>query len=137
MKNNTLDTKKLIDYSVDFADKMLTDNQEFFPFAAAIDFTGNLIMTSDFEGDDFPLSQEVINKLQSILDRQLDCKERRAYALTYDVRVQKDNLSEIVDAIAIKIKHIDTQGITVYYFAYRLTSEKKVQHIDSWGEIIS
>ena len=128
------DTQKLIDYSVDFATKMLTDNQEFFPFAVTVNLKGDLITTGYFDGDDQPLSQDLINKLQPLLDRLLDNKERRAYALTYDVRVQKDNSSEKTDAIAVKVKHTDTKNITVYYFAYKLTSQKIIEHLDSWAQ---
>ena len=128
------DTQKLINYSVDFATIMLADSQEFFPFAVTVNLNGDLITTGYFDGDDHPLSQDLINKLQPLLDRLLDNKERRAYALTYDVRVQKDNSSEKTDAIAVKIKHTDTKDITVYYFAYKLTSQKTIEHLDSWAQ---
>lgn len=137
MTNIKVDTQRLIDYSVDFANKMLTDNQEFYPFAGAINLNGDIVMESHFDGDDYPLSQDLINSLQPLLDRQLENNERRAYALTYDVRVQKDNATEKTDAIAVKIKHTETKDITVYYFAYRLTAQKTVEHLDSWGEIVN
>ena len=127
------DTQKLIDYSIDFASKMLTEKQEFFPFAATVDLKGDIIMTSYFDGDDHPQSQDLINKLQLLLDRLLDSRERRAYALTYDVKVKKDDTSEKTDAIAIKIKHTDTKDLRVYYFAYKLTTQKTVEHLDSWA----
>jgi hypothetical protein len=131
------DIQKLIDYSVGFADKMLSDNQEFYPFAVTVNLDGNLVMNSQFDGDDHPLSQDIIDRLQPLLDNQLGKQECRAYALTCDVRVQKDNASAKTDAISVKIKHTETNDITVYYFAYRLTATKTVEYLDSWGEIIS
>lgn len=130
------DAKKLINYSVDFANKMLTENQEFFPFAVTINFDGELVMTGYFDGDEHPPSQDLINKLQLILDRQLENKERRVYALTYDVRVKKDESSEKTDAIAIKIKRANTKEFTIYYYAYKLTPQKTVEHLYSWGELM-
>ena len=129
------DTQKLIDYSVAFATKMLADNQEFFPFAVTVNLKGDLITTGYFDGDDHPLSQDLINKLQLLLDRLLDNKERRAYALTYDVKVKKDNSSEKSDAIAVKIKHTDTKDSTIYYFSYKLTPRKTIEHLDSWAQL--
>lgn len=135
--NIKADTQKLIDYSVDFACMMLTDSHEFYPFAGTINLNGEIVMESHFDGDDHPLSQDIINSLEPLLDKQLEKNERRAYALTYDVRVQKDSSSGKTDAIAIKIKHKETKDITVYYFAYRLTEQKTVEHLDSWGVIVN
>jgi hypothetical protein len=135
--NITSDTQNLINYCVDFADKMLTENHEFYPFAVTVNFDGDLVMVSHFDGDDHPLSQDLINKLQLLLDYQLDNKEKRAYALTSDVVVKKDASTNKTDAIAIKIKHLDSNDIKVYYFAYILSSENKVEYLDSWGEIDS
>ena len=137
MTNIKVDTQKLIDYSVDFAIKMLTDKQEFYPFAGAINLNGDIIMESYFDGDDHPFSQNLINSLQSVLDRKLGNNERRAYALTYDVSVQKDNTTERTDAIAVQIKHTETLDITVYYFAYRFTTQKTIEHLYSWGEVVN
>jgi len=133
----TEDTKKLIDYSVSFAEKLLTDYQEFYPFASTINLSGELVQVEYFDGDDHPLSQDLINKIQPILDQKIDSKEMRAYALTYDVRVKRDHLSDKTDAIAIKIKHRDLNDILVHYFAYRLTPQKTFEHLDSWTEIIT
>lgn len=66
------DKQKLIDYSVEFATKMLTENQEFYPFAVTINLHGDLVMASYFAGDEHPLSQDLINELQKTLVIQLD-----------------------------------------------------------------
>lgn len=136
MTNITDDKQKLIDYSVNFAISLLTDYQEFYPFAGTVNLEGEIVMESHFDGDDQPLSQDLINALLPILDRQLENNERRAYALTYDVRVQKDKASEKTDAIAIRIRHNESKDIVVYYFAYKLTPQNTVELLDSWGEIV-
>ncbi len=136
MANLRDDTQSLIDHSVGFAEKMLTENQEFYPFAVMVNLDGELEMVSHFDGDDNPLSQDLINKLQPLLDKQIENKESRAYSLTYDAKVQKEGSSEKLDAVAVRVRHIETQEVTVYYFAYRLTAQKEVEHIDSWGEVI-
>ena len=137
MTNIKDDTQKLIDYAVDFANKLLTDYQEFYPFAATINLNGNIIMESCLDGDDHPLSQDLITIFEPLLDNQLENCERRAYSLTYDVKVQKDDTNYKTDAIAVKIKHAETTDITVYYFAYRLTEQNKVEHLDSWGVVVN
>lgn len=134
--NITDDTKILINYSVDFAEQMLIENEEFFPFACTINSMGELVPISFFDGDEFPKSETLIDNLETILDNQLKQKEKRAYALTYDVKVKRHNEFEMHDAIAVKIKHIETEQSIVYFFAYKLNSQKSVEHLHSWLEVV-
>lgn len=136
MTNIANDTKKLIDYSVGFAEKLLNGCEEFYPFASTINLSGDLIPTSYFAGEDHPLSEDLMIDLNAMLERRLENKEKRAYAMTYDVKVKKGTNGK-TDAIAVKIKHTETKEITVYYFAYRMNSKKIVEHLDSWGEILT
>lgn len=136
MTTITEDTKKLIDYSVDFAKKILTDYKEFFTFSVTINLVGDRIPTGYFDGDNLLSRQDLITKLQKQHDQQLVDNQRRAYSLTYLAKVKKDNSSEKTDAIAIRIKHADTKDITVYYFAYRLTQQNTIEYFDKWNEIL-
>jgi hypothetical protein len=131
------DTQKLIDYSVDFAFKLLTDYQEFYPFAGSMSLNGIIAMESGFDGNDHPLSQDLMNALDSLLEGKIENHEIRAYALTYDVKVKRVDTIAKIDAIAVKIKHAETKDTRVYYFAYRMAEGNKVEHLDSWSEIIS
>jgi hypothetical protein len=134
MDNLTIDRHKLVDYSIVFAEKLLIEFQEFFPFSATIDLDSNFIPTAFYDGNEHPSSQELFDQLKRLLDGQLNANEKRDYALTYNVSVRKDNRSDATDAIAIQIKHHESASTFTYYFAYRMT-EKELEHLDSWGEI--
>ncbi len=129
-----MDRQKLIDYSFEFANKLLADYQEFYPFAATINLKGELIPVTYYDGNEYPNSQELIDKLKILLDDQLRDGERRAYALTCDVTVRRNDLSNRKDAIAIQIKHQDAEKNYTCFFAYRLTEQNAVEHLDSWEE---
>jgi hypothetical protein len=131
------DTKKIIDCSIEFANKLLVEFQEFFPFAVAINLNGEIVPINYFDGNDQPASTDLINNLETLLDEQLLKNEKRAYAITYDVRVQKNSLSEKVDAIAIKIKQAETKDILLCYFAYKLVEQNRLEHLDSWREVVT
>jgi hypothetical protein len=133
--NSKTDILELLDYSISFATKMLTDFQEFFPFAATINEEGFLVPTAYLDSNERPLSNDLINKLELQLERQLSNRESRAYALTFDVKVKPANDTEAKDAIAIRIKHVDQNDINVYYYTYLLT-DRNVELIDSWGETV-
>lgn len=134
MTNNIDNTQRLIDYSVEFAKRMLTENQEFFPFAVTLNIHGDLIPATFFDGDDQPLSEDLLNNLQFLVDNKLSKREVIAYALTYDVLVKKNDHSKKNDVITVKIKHTDIEESKLYYFTYRLLKQKGIEFIDSWSE---
>ena len=131
------DIKKLIDYSINFAEAMLKDNQKFYVFSVTIDLNGNRTPTGYYDGDELLSSQDLINKMQTIHDAQLINNEKRAYAITYLVKVKRDNLSDMVDSIAVKIKYFDSKEVTIYYYSYRITPQSTIERLDNWSVIIA
>ena len=132
----TEDTKQLIDYSVDFAEKMLKNYKEFFAFSVTINLIGDRIPTGYIDGNESLSEEELINKLETQHNQQLTDNQRRAYALTYPTKIQKENSSQKIDAIAIKIKHANKADSTIYYYAYRHKGQKEIQFLDQWSEIV-
>jgi len=132
--NISEDKISLINYSIDFAEKMLNENQEFYPFASTINLCGEHYATALWEGDDHPSSKTLLDNLEIMLEKQINLKEKRAYALVYDVKVQKENSGRIFDAIAIKLRHTEAKEITIYYYAYKMNTQNTIEHLESWAE---
>jgi len=137
VRNIKDDTQKIIEYSIELANELLVEFQEFFPFAVAINLNGEIVPINYFDGNDHPDSTDLLNNLETLLDEQLSKNEKRAYAITYDVRIQKNSLSEKVDAIAIKIKQTETKEVLLCYFAYKLVEQNRLEHLDSWREVVT
>ena len=133
--NSTDDTKKLTDYAIDFAENMLKNSPDFYIFSVTINMNGERRPVGYCDGEEQLSNHDLMKKLQAHHDQQLLNKEIRAYALTYLEKVKKDNTSEITDAIAVKIKHEETTDITICYFAYKLSLQKKIEHLGNWMEI--
>ena len=135
MSHIQTDKLNLINYSIKVVKTLLLEYQEYFPCATIIDLSGEIVPVNYFEGDERPLSADLIAKYHEILDNQIAKKEIRAYCIAYDVTAKRNAESEKTDAIAIKIKHAETEEIVIYFYAYKLTEENRLVMGDSWGEI--
>ncbi|MFK7756869.1 MAG: hypothetical protein AB8B53_08050 [Flavobacteriales bacterium] len=113
------DIQNIINYSHDFAEIMLNDGGEYYPFGATISPTGELTPVGyNDEETDNPQSQKVIDQLRSTFDDQLKSGEIRAYAITFDVKVSINEDGDKSDAILIDITHRNDDQIPQYYFPY-------------------
>ena len=128
------DIQNIIDYSHKFAEKMLNNGKEYYPFGAKIDNNGELIAVGYKDNEsDFPESQKVINKLTADFEQELNNGQIRAYGLTYDVRVQTDSLKDKTDAILIDICHRNSNEIPKYYFTYSWNEKNELVFGESFG----
>ncbi len=128
------DIQDIIDYSHKFAEKMLIEHKEYYPFGVVIDKKGELIPVGYKDNEtDMPKSQKVIDELKKHFQTELDKQEIRAYGITYDVRVKLNDSEEKSDAILIDITHRDSTNLPKYYFTYSWTSEGELVFGESFG----
>ncbi|TCD12007.1 hypothetical protein EZ449_02975 [Pedobacter frigidisoli] len=126
------DKEVLIDYSINMAKVFIRECQEFYPFAATIGIDGELIPLLNYDGNEFSSSVDVLLDLNNLLNSQLG-NTKRAYALAYDVSITKNEKKS--DALAVKIKHLESEEVVIYYFSYVSGADNNVEILDSWGEI--
>ncbi|MDB5264136.1 MAG: hypothetical protein JWQ14_3419 [Adhaeribacter sp.] len=132
-KNVQGDIQKLIDYSVDFAESLLTDSGEFFPFGVKVYFSGELKPVGYYDDDEFPESQKVIDVLSTVFEKELNGKEIRSYCIAYDVRVSNEDYPTPTDAILILLKHTDLDGELNYYYPYKLKEKLEIEFLEPWA----
>ncbi len=128
------DIEKLIGYSVDFAENLLLDSGEYYPFGSKLSLSGKFTPVSFFDEEEYPESEKVINGLTTAFEEAFSKKEIRAYCIAYDVRVKNEKFNSSIDAIMIAIKHIDVEGKLIYYYPYELENKKKLEFLEPWGE---
>ena len=128
------DIQNIIDYSHNFAETMLNNGKEYYPFGAKIDNNGELIAVGYKDNEtDFPESQKVIDELIAEFEQELNNGQIRAYGLTYDVRVQTKSLKDKTDAILIDIYHRNSNEIPKYYFTYSWNEKNELVFGESFG----
>jgi hypothetical protein len=106
---------QLMDSLLPFAEKMLKEHGEFFPFGGTVDAAGQIGMSGGWTGDEHPPSNDVIGLLQSGFKRGAHEGTYIAAALVYDVRVVPPGQSEKTDAIAVDVSHKEGISQTVIY----------------------
>ena len=115
------DAEVLLAELLPFAEKMLREHGEFFPFGGRMNRDGEIVWEGASNGQDRPISQDLISLLRNghrdVADRGLI----RASAIVYDVRIVPPGCSSKQDAIAVELDH-EYGYSAIVYFPYRLDS---------------
>ncbi|OFX16478.1 MAG: hypothetical protein A2033_05300 [Bacteroidetes bacterium GWA2_31_9] len=114
---------------------LLLENEEYYPIATTININGELRPLLYDDGDENPLSSDLIEKFDEILEDKINQAEFRAFAIAYDVHVKRNIESEKTDAIAIKTWHIESEETIIYFYTYKLTNNGIIKFDENWGEI--
>jgi len=132
-ENINNDFQELINHCHSAGERLLLEQEEFYPFGAYIDNEGNLTPVGFHDGDDFPLSNTMITGLREHFQRQLKDEELIAFAITFDTRVRNEQFPDAVDAISIRITHRDADESINYYFPYKV-GQKRIEFLECWAE---
>ncbi|KGR32624.1 hypothetical protein OA39_05012 [Vibrio campbellii] len=122
------DAQHLFDSVLPFAEKMLAEYGEFYPYGAAMTLTGDVVDVSVFEGNEYPPSSEMIDLLNSAFLKAAANREYRTTAVVYDVRITLPS-GQLSDAIAVNLDHISGYSIVVYL------PYKKLNQAIEYGEL--
>ena len=107
---------------VAFADSMLRQHGEFFPYGVAMKPDGEIVSVAIDTDTDQPASEEVIDVLEKSMKESAELGEYKAAGIFYDVRVTLPSTGEPSDAIAASLFHAEGYSVTVF-FPYRIESE--------------
>jgi hypothetical protein len=108
------DLDELLPVLFEFAQLMLSESGEFFPFAAAMKRVGQIQSIGGYTGDEHPLSQDLIDLLVESLRRDAAAGTIRASGICMDVRTIPPGSSEKSDAICARLEHEDGEAIDVF-----------------------
>ena len=121
-------TQLIIDHSIEYANDLLTDTGQCYPFGAYIDKAG-IVHPLELEIDkkNIPNNETVITGLRKYCETELNEKRILAYGLTYEASVQLEVDSDNIDTIAIDIVDNSGETIPVFYFPYTIEKEGLVE----------
>jgi hypothetical protein len=98
-----------------FAEQMLKEHGEFFPYGQALDSKGSIVAVGAHDGHEHPPSADVIRLLKQGFISGASTGKYQATALVYDVRVQLPNTGIKSDAIAVALDHKEHYSVIVYF----------------------
>jgi hypothetical protein len=114
------DTEALMNAVLPFAERMLTQHGEFFPFGAAMKPNGEIVNVAGYDGRERPASNDLIELLNDGFCKDAKNGRYKATAVVYDVRVTLPNTTTKSDAIAVSLDHRDSYSVLVL-LPYSLT----------------
>jgi hypothetical protein len=142
MQNNDLQNQeisykdRLIDSILPFVESLLEKYGEFFPVAAAVLKDGNIATVATYDGNEQPLSNDVIESLKNALRAGAADREYLAGVIFYDVRVINPFSGEKTDAIVAHFEGIDDPVAIKYFYLYILTEENKLSFSEGWNNTV-
>lgn len=124
------DIQNILSITFSFVENLLEDYGEFYPLASVVknDKTVDQFLTNDKDGNEFPKSKSVIERIKCEL--HLKQNDFIAFAIFYDVKLKEKN----TDAIAVYVEHKIESFAYTFYYPYKII-ENKPKFNDSWKVI--
>lgn len=105
--------EQLLNYLLPFAEQMLSQHGEFYPYAATMD-AGGEVQAVSAAGDDQPEVGELLLVLHTELRDQAAQGAIRASGIAADVTLTDPDSGEERDAVQLELDHADTDAVDVY-----------------------
>ena len=115
------DAEALLEVVMPFAEKMLVEYAEFYPYGAAMKPDGEIVSVAGYDGRERPPSADLIDLLRTEFRQDARAGRYKATAIAYDVRITNPGSAVATDAIAIAVDHSDDYSVVVFY-PYVLTA---------------
>jgi hypothetical protein len=108
------DLDHLLNVALEFAQTMLKQHGEFYPFGASMRTDGTVSMDGATTGDEKPPTQELLDVLAASYAKRANTGGLRAAAVCADVRVPPPGSETKTDAIQVELEHANGEAVTVF-----------------------
>ena len=119
MSDAKSDVEDLMNAALPFAQEMLTNHGEFYPYGHAMKPDGEIVSVGAKGSSDHPPSQELIDILKHAFREGAASGEYKATAIVYDIFTIPPGETEKTDAIAVALDHVDEYSVVVI-FPYKI-----------------
>lgn len=123
------DLNKLMNALLPFAQQMLLEHGEFFPFGAIMNHSGEIKMISAFEGGEHPPSNALIDLYTQKFHQQVINGDIRSAGICYDTLTVPPGKTEKCDAICLSLEHQSGEAVEVF-IPYTKEKTGKIQYFD-------
>lgn len=105
--------EQILNYLLPFAEQMLSEHGEFYPYAATMD-TGGEVQSVSAAGDERPDVGELLLALHAELRDQASQGAIRASGIAADVTLTDPDSGKVTDAVQLELDHAETDAVDVY-----------------------
>ena len=124
------DIERVLNVAFPFVEKLLLEYSEFYPFAYSIKTNDEISSVNTWDGNDFPMSNDVILELKKGIKSNIE--DYQLIAVFYDVRVVSPYDDVKSDAIAVEIEEKGKDKSFYFYYPYKLTESNSIVYSKSW-----
>jgi len=105
--------EQILNYLLPFAEQMLSEHGEFYPYAATMD-PGGEVQAVSAAGDERPDVGELLLALHAELREQASQGAIRASGIAADVTLTDPDSGRVTDAVQLELDHAETDAVDVY-----------------------
>jgi hypothetical protein len=115
MAEPTDEIQEILNFLLPYAEQMLSQHGEFYPYAAALDADGDLnAVATDVDDDDSPDVSEVLLALHQGLRERAAEGAIRASGIAADVTLTDPDSGETTDAVQVELDHADADAVDIF-----------------------
>jgi hypothetical protein len=113
MSDPKADSESLLNAALPFAQKMLREHGEFYPYAVTLRADGTTAMVAGYDGREKPPSLDIIDLLKRGLRADAGAHKIIASAIVSDVLTTDSSTGLKTDAISVALDHRDHYSVVV------------------------
>ena len=114
MAEPTDEIQELLNFLLPYAERMLTQHGEFYPYAAALDADGELNAVGADLDDDSPDVGELLVALHEGLRERAAEGAIRASGIAADVTLTDPDSGETTDAVQVELDHAEADPVDIF-----------------------
>src|SRR5215213_11796881 len=114
MAEPTDEIQELLNFLLPYAEQMLSQHGEFYPYAAALDSDGELNAVGTDLDDESPDVSELLLALHQGLRERAAEGAIRASGIAADVNLTDPDSGETTDAVQVELDHADGDPVDIY-----------------------
>jgi hypothetical protein len=115
MAEPTDEIQEILNFLLPYAEQMLSQHGEFYPYAAALGADGDLnAVATDVDDDDSPDVSEVLLALHQGLRERASEGAIRASGIAADVTLTDPDSGETTDAVQVELDHADADAVDIF-----------------------
>ncbi len=126
--------EKMINHSFEYAQELLIDTKEFYPFASFIDTIGNVHpMEFDFDKKNMPTVGKVIDTLKTYCQKEMSDQKIKGFSLTFEAELKLTDEGALETCIATEVFHSEETDIPDFYMTYQINAENDIDFGELFG----
>jgi hypothetical protein len=114
MAEPTDEIQELLNFLLPYAERMLSEHGEFYPYAATLDADGELNAVGTDLDTDSPDVGEVLLALHQGLRERAAEGEIRASGIAADVTLTDPDSGETTDAVQVELDHAEADAVDIF-----------------------